>query len=310
MKPGEPGADRSRGPETSGATTPTRRAGHLGPGAGHPPGGRLPLPRGRRRRGRAGSRQQPGPLPGGPRGGQVDWLQADRGASECVWGSVCAGCSRWKPCLHVSAGRLPCLLVLLLPGSRRSGAAGSSGLTGRPRRSSAGASFSRPLRAAPHARLPHSAPGLPPASRRGSRACGAAPPKVSGPEPAARTTAGRPNPTPQPLASPRASRPGPRCQVQPRGTGEGLGFTAGFTRVDCLLPLEGGSGARSREEGQPLVRLALRRPRGMNGTRSWLRGCPPTPSPSRSGKAISLVRWGLAEPAIPGTQRNQVFAQG
>lgn len=84
VKPGEPGAVRSRGPETSGATTPTRRAGHPGPGAGHPPGCRLPLPRGRRRRGRAGSRQQPGPLPGGPRGRQVDCLQADRGASECL----------------------------------------------------------------------------------------------------------------------------------------------------------------------------------------------------------------------------------
>lgn len=200
VKPGEPDADRSRGPETSGATTPTRRAGHPGPGAGHPPGGRLPLPRGRRRRGRAGSRQQPGPPPGGPRGRQVDCLQADRGASECVWGSVCAGCSRWKPCLHVSAGRFPFLLVLLLPGFRRSGAAGSSGLTGRPRRSSAGASFSRPVRAAPHARLPRSAPGLPPASRRGSRACGAAPPKVSGPEPAARTTGYYP---PAPSLTPR-----------------------------------------------------------------------------------------------------------
>ena len=34
----EPGADRSQGPETSGATTPTLRARHPGPCAGHPPG--------------------------------------------------------------------------------------------------------------------------------------------------------------------------------------------------------------------------------------------------------------------------------
>lgn len=57
-------------------------------------------------------------------------------------------------------------------------------------------------------------------------------------------------PTPTPTL---VSRPGPACQVQPRGTGEGLGFTADFRRVHCLLPLEGGSGVRSREEGQPLM---------------------------------------------------------
>lgn len=37
----------------------------------------------------------------------------------------------------------------------------------------------------------------------------------------------------------------------------------------------------------------------MNGTRSRLPGCPATPSRSQSGKTIRLVRWGLAEPAIP-----------
>lgn len=163
MKPGEPGAHRSREPETSRAPTATRRAEHPGPGSGHPPGGRrLPLPQGRRRRGRARSRQQPGPLPGGPRGGQVDWLQADQGASECVRGSVCAGSSGWKPCLHVSAGRFPFLLVLLLPGSWRLGAADSPGLTGRTLLAfpPPGITFPDGSRGSPHARLPHSTPGL------------------------------------------------------------------------------------------------------------------------------------------------------
>lgn len=67
------------------------------------------------------------------------------------------------------------------------------------------------------------------------------------------------------------------------------------------MPAPPGRGKWSGElrGGTPPKVTDLRGPRGMNGTRSRLPGCPATPSRSQSGKTIRLVRWGLAEPAIP-----------
>lgn len=151
--------------------------------------------------------------------------------------------------------------------------------------------------------------GLLPTSRRGFCACRAAPPKESGSEPAASTTARRtPSPHPYPHPTPQA------CVQVAKCSPEGLVFTAGFSGLlpEGWLPAASGRGKWGQEHrgGTPPNVTGLRGPRGMNGTRSWLRGCPRTPSLSRSGKTIRLVRWGLAEPAIPRTQRNQVFAQG
>lgn len=115
----------------------------------------------------------------GPRAGE--WIGCRRiGVQVSMSGGLCEPAPPdGSPCLHVSAGWFPFLLVLLLPGLRRSGAAGSPGLTGRPRRFSGRNILPQP-RSAPLlcARLPHCAPGralapgqgLPGSSQRGSRA--------------------------------------------------------------------------------------------------------------------------------------------
>lgn len=242
-KPGDPGRRSIPGAGDAGSTTHTGRQGSLAPALGT----RLPAGFLSPEAGGCGARScslhQLGSLPGGPWGGQVDWLQADRGPS--VSGGLSGGSSRWKPCLHVSAGWFPFLLVLLLPGARRPGAAGSPGLAGGPRRSWGHLSAHPGSASLRRSWLP----ALRAQACSGTRArvlleegpapFRAAPRLVADSEPAAW-------PLPRNPILTHTSRLGLGCQVQPGGTEEDLGSKSAFRKVDCLPFLEGGSGARSR----------------------------------------------------------------
>lgn len=178
------------------------------------------------------------------------------------------------------------------------------------------ASLSRTARAAlrtpgsgtPRPGCASSGAGLPPASRGGSLACGAAPPKGSSPEPAALGDARWPDPSYSHSYS--CFAPGSSLPNAAQRDGSGSGFHRRLQEGSLPAPSGRGKWGQEQRGGTAPNVTGLRGPRGMNGTRSWLRGYPTTASPSRSGKSVRLVRRGLAEPTIPRTQRNQIFAQG
>lgn len=70
VKAGDRGADRSQGPETSGATTPTRRAGHPGPGASTRPAAGFLFPEAEGGGGGRTAASSPGPCRVGPGAGE------------------------------------------------------------------------------------------------------------------------------------------------------------------------------------------------------------------------------------------------
>lgn len=211
MNPGDPTRVRAGGRRRL-VHHSHRQAGRPGPGAGHSLAAGFPSPEAGGVGGGSCGRQQLGSRLGGPWGGPMGWLQEGRGASPCFWGLSERAPPDGSPVYMSAQAGFPSSSRFCCRFSR----SGLPGLTGRP------PGFPRRGRTPLPSLGPRRAPSPAPAHRAGAGSQG---PLKEGPAPFGAASPKVAGQTLSP-ATPLTPHLGLGCQVQPRGTAEGLGFHA------------------------------------------------------------------------------------